>query len=390
MADVSVKRKGRKRLRFEQDWVKKKRKLLKDAGKPYETYKGEQVPGKEVRDVLCRCRLGCSEKISSSDRIFIFEEFYKMKSHDSQNKYLYGMIVKEDVHRRRVTSGSRRSVTFRYYVRGKDGNCFELCKKAFCEVHAIRKKRVELLGKRLCSGSLFTEDGRGKHKNRPQAISEEIKERIREHIQSFPRRQSHYSRRDNDRRNYLPENLSIAEMYRLYLAKYEPQAGDNPVVKDWLYRKIFNTDFNLSFGYPRSDTCQVCDGLKVAIDAAQSQDHRDELQSTLATHHVLASQGYQSLKDDTEQSKSSSDLDLITFDLQQNLPVPTLTHSAMFYLHQLWVYNFGIHTCKDDSAVMCVWNETIAGRGSSEIISCLLQFFFPATVSLITLNMLFR
>ena len=113
----------------------------------------------------------------------------------------------------------------------------------------------------------------------------------------------------------------------------------------------------------------------MAIDAAQSQDHRDELQLTLATHHSSASQGYQSLKDDIEQSKSSSDLDVITFDLQQNLPVPTLTHSAMFYLRQLWVYNFGIHICKDDSAVMCVWNETIAGRGSSEIISNLLQYF---------------
>ena len=249
-----------------------------------------------------------------------------------------------------------------------------MCKKAFCEVHAIGRKRVELLSKRLCSGSLFTEDGQGKHKNRPQAISEEIKEQVREHIRLFPRRQSHHSRRDNAKRNYLPENLSIAEMYRLYLAKYEPEAGDNPVVKDWLYRKIFNIDFNLSFGYPRSDTCQVCDELKVAIDAAPSQEHRDELQSTLATHHVSASQGYQSLKDDAQLSKSSSDLDVITFDLQQNLPVPTLTHSAMFYLRQLWVYNFGIHICKDDSAVMCVWNETIAGRGSDEIISCLLQF----------------
>ena len=65
---------------------------------------------------------------------------------------------------------------------------------------------------------------------------------------------------------------------------------------------------------------------------------------------------------------------MITFDLQQNLPVPTLTHSSMFYLPQLWVYNFGIHDCGTGSATMCIWNETIAGRGANEIISCLLQF----------------
>ena len=52
-------------------------------------------------------------------------------------------------------------------------------------------------------------------------------------------------------------------MHRLYLAKHEPEAGDKPIVKEWLYRKIFNEDFNLGFGYPRSDTCQMCDGLRM-------------------------------------------------------------------------------------------------------------------------------
>lgn len=46
----------------------------------------------------------------------------------------------------------------------------------------------------------------------------------------------------------------------------------------------------------------------------------------------------------------------------------------MFYLRQLWVYNFGIHDCTNESAVMCMWNETIAGRGANEILSCLLEY----------------
>ena len=77
---------------------------------------------------------------------------------------------------------------------------------------------------------------------------------------------------------------------------------------------------------------------------------------------------------------------VITFDLQQNLPVPTLTHGSMFYLRQLWVYNFGIHDCSKDTAVMCMWNETIAGRGASEIISCLMQYIskLPPSVKALT------
>ena len=46
-------------------------------------------------------------------------------------------------------------------------------------------------------------------------------------------------------------------MHRLYLAKEEPEAGDKPTIKEWLYRKIFNEEFKLGFGYPRSDTCEM-------------------------------------------------------------------------------------------------------------------------------------
>jgi len=47
-------------------------------------------------------------------------------------------------------------------------------------------------------------------------------------------------------------------MHRLYLEKYEPELdeGKKPHVKEWLYRKIFNEEFNYGFGYPRSDTCE--------------------------------------------------------------------------------------------------------------------------------------
>ena len=32
--------------------------------------------------------------------------------------------------------------------------------------------------------------------------------------------------------------------------------------------------------------------------------------------------------------------DAITFDFQQNLEMPILLHNDMFYLHQMWTYNF--------------------------------------------------
>jgi len=50
-----------------------------------------------------------------------------------------------------------------------------------------------------------------------------------------------------------------------------------PIVKYKYYEKYFKEKFQLSFGYPRSDTCQTCDRLKVMIDAEinpETKQHR--------------------------------------------------------------------------------------------------------------------
>ena len=70
--------------------------------------------------------------------------------------------------------------------------------------------------------------------------------------------------------------------------------------------------------------------LRISIQAAKSEPERVQYQEELATHQELASQGYRVLRSDTEASKLSDDFLVITFDLMQNLPVPTLTHALCF------------------------------------------------------------
>ncbi|KAK7605344.1 hypothetical protein V9T40_007202 [Parthenolecanium corni] len=60
-------------------------------------------------------------------------------------------------------------------------------------------------------------------------------------------------------------------------------------------------------------------------------------------------------------------------DLEKVLFVPTLTHSQMYYSRQLAVYNFCVQVGDTGQVLMYVWDETISGRGSNEIGSCLLR-----------------
>lgn len=368
---------GRKRLRHEPNWARNKQKRRKDRGKAYATYhgKGESVGKKKLIPVACKCQFNCTARVNVEERIRIFKDFYKLSSHDEQNKYLFGLIRRSSPTKKRSKANPRNN-TFIYSVRLSTGNSVQVCKKIFQTVHAITKRRVENICEKLVSGVLFSGDSRGKHDNRPNRINESLKDQIREHIRSYPSQESHYSRSSNRKRKYLSEGLSIARMYRQYLEMYEPNISDGeaPQVKEYLYRKIFTEEFNIGFGYPRSDTCEKCDLLKLSINIAQSENERDQKQAELAEHQEKASQGYRSLRTDSALAKDDPETLVIAFDLEQNLPVPTLTHNSMFYLRQLWVYNFGIHLCSDESAFMCIWDETIAGRGSSEIISCLLEY----------------
>ena len=90
-------------------------------------------------------------------------------------------------------------------------------------------------------------------------------------------------------------------------------------------------------------------------------------------HKAKAERAYQQLKEDTALSHSRSDLELLTFDLEQSLPTPVLTTNVAFYKRQLWTYNVGIHNGKTGSACMHMFHEGTASRGSHEIGSCLLK-----------------
>lgn len=93
------------------------------------------------------------------------------------------------------------------------------------------------------------------------------------HIRSFPAHESHYSRNKNESVRYLSTDFNIHKMYELYMLKYEnknwQQIQENENIKSNLfydfYRRYFLTNFKFSFGFPRSNICQVCDKLQNLI-----------------------------------------------------------------------------------------------------------------------------
>lgn len=115
-------------------------------------------------------------------------------------------------------------------------------------------------------------DQRGKHEP-GNKISEDMLESVRCHIRSFPTFRSHYSRKDAPHKKYLSPDLNVGKMYSLYVIKCKDDSVTP--VKEPIYRRIFNYEFNLSFYKLRIDTCNTCDRLDNAVKSEKNNENYD-------------------------------------------------------------------------------------------------------------------
>jgi len=297
----------------------------------------------------------CGDKISDDQRQTLLSTFYSLDE-DSKNNYIFHNITAYDPVMMRSNARKHRQKSYAYYVT-IDARRIRICKCAFAVLHQISNSKIDHILQQVAAGQSAPKPAcRGKHSNRPKKMSNEKIEQVKEHIQLFPAHSSHYSRHHNPHRIYLSPDLNINRMYSLYKSwciekNYEPVSARS-------YREVFNTQFNLGFGVPKSDTCTQCD-LGVSSE-----------------HKAAAEEAFAVQKQDKEMAKSTDSVYYITFDLQKTLPLPKLSTSIAFYLRQLWLYNLGIYLESKNctSPYFHIWTEADGGRGCSEVASCILAW----------------
>jgi len=333
----------------------------------------------------CKCSRNCFLKLSDEEKHKTIEILNTIGSKEKQDTYICGLLNVQKIVRRRMMSGSgsNRACACKYKIR-IDIREVDVCKKAFCSLLGIGKSRVERLIKKIRSNEFSPVDARGKHTNRPNKLPDDILFKIHTHIESFPKRSSHYSRYDNNNIKYLSSDLNVSKMYRLYLQMHEKDEYDKfekgdptckPIVKYKYYDKYFKDKFQLSFGYPRSDTCQTCDKLKVMIDAELNPETKQHLQLEKELHLRKAEVFYDDLKAYHTKAIENESIEMLAFDFQQNMPLPHVPCGDVYYKRQLWVYNFCIFSGKTGKYFHFMYDETIAKKGQNDVISFINYFF---------------
>ncbi|KAJ8971893.1 hypothetical protein NQ314_000506 [Rhamnusium bicolor] len=273
------------------------------------------------------------------------------------------------LHRRRVNeSESRKQVTVCYTLPDGKGNYKQICRKTFEDTFSLSHKKVLHLTEMKKEGKNTYTDNRGKNKSARKYSDVDVTFVVN-HINSFPKIESHYSRKKTSKQ-YPSPDLNINRIYQIFKAKFP-----NTKITYKFYSKIFHKHFShLKFGLPRSDTCSTCDLYNVKIKGASNASETGSLKNNLDLHHRKAEKATNTMKDNIKNSQEpTSQHCTIAVDLQQVIFIPSLTHGDMFYLRQLSVFNLGNHIGETNQAFMCLWHEGTTGRGGNEIASCVLK-----------------
>ncbi|CAH1107721.1 unnamed protein product [Psylliodes chrysocephalus] len=93
--------------------------------------------------------------------------------------------------------------------------------------------------------------------------------------------------------------------------------------------------------------------------SAEENNKNDEEVKRLKTqrhlHHRRAAAMQNSLREEVESAKTNGGKIVLTFDLQETLPTPSLTVGPAFYLRKASTYKLGVHDCVGVKATMFMW-----------------------------------
>lgn len=359
--------KPKKRIRNMENWKRNLNKKKRCAGEQYTTQLGKVVPAKVFKHFECMCPNKCHLRIPAARQAELHKNYYSLESRDLQTSYLFGLIkVVNKLRTYTQNQVSKRNNTRMYYLPDSNGIEQKVCKIFFQSVFQVSSGRLDRLLKHKSTGSPAPCDKRGRHPP-SNKTSIERKNEVKQFIERFPSYESHYCRPKSSNRKYLSPDLSLGKMYELY-----KNDSNNPV-SFYIFRNVFNTEFNLTFHSPVTDSCKKCDlyNMQIKSTADELLKHRLEIEREL--HQRKAESAREGLKKDTELAKQG-EVAVICFDLMKTLPTPVLTTGICYYKRQLWTYCFGVHDMATNDSYMFVWDESVASRGPQEIGSCLMYY----------------
>ena len=345
------------------------RKQRCNSGQDFNNKHGVHRPARIMKKACGhKCRYKCSSTFCNTEREKLFHSFWQLGDINKQRQFLLKHTVRKNKKIKSVHA-SRRNMSITWFLPSQNelNRDIRVCKTFFLKTLGISDKMVTTAYKKLNDIGICEDDKRGKYSNRPNKTSEVQKMHVRQHIRSFETVESHYCRRDS-KKLYLPQDLSLSKMYRLY--KEHCSNIGVTLVSQYIYNDVFNSEFNLAFHSPIKDKCDLC--VSFANASAEEKEKMTEIYENHIKNKELARKHKE--HDKSQVKNTNSETVVCCFDLEEVLLTPHSFESCLFYKRRLNSFDFTIYDMGTSDGHCYLWNEAISSRGACEIASCLFSF----------------
>ena len=363
---VKAKRKGRKRG----EKPRVVRKKLRLAGKEYQTGSGKTVKAvKEMEYVTCKYHCRCVENVSPEDRQTSYDTYWSTTEYLQRKQLLFDRLS-QAYPKRRITqepTKSRKLLSTCYYLDKIDEETgtvgrTEVCRKVFLATLQCGEKIIRNLLMNNDVGAVVKPEMRGSHPP-GNKFSQETRKRALDHLNSFPKVESHYTRKSSTKL-YIQDSsnfgkLTVSRMHELYMQEIDKESkekGENKVAVGYIYCFNLFQELNIAIHKPKKDQCSYCNRYKDDEPAW----HKKNIDQKRALHDKLK-----------EEAKTDSSIFCFNFDLEAVLYTPCGKVSTLFYKRKLSTYNFTMYDLSNGDGYCYMWDQIIAKRGSNEMASLL-------------------
>ncbi|XP_072377503.1 uncharacterized protein [Diabrotica undecimpunctata] len=354
-------------------WKRENIKKCRMRGEAYINRSGKAIGQKRQENVDCiKCRFKCAYNFTEEQHIAICAEYWALRDTQKQKQMLSSLITTSVVVRRRTQATKPKQDSYKYHLKTCGGKLIRVCMKFLCKTLAISHRSIDDLHTLLsATGNYIGVDGRTGKKPANNTYDHSIAQ-VKAHIDSFPRMESHYCRRDM-KRLYLSSDLNISLMHRLY---QEQNVGEP--VSYYVYKSMFNSyDSQLTFYAPKKDQCVKCNIYRSNSDKTEQMKaewtaHKDREKSAM---DMKTADKTKAIKDSEQTFRS------VSFDLQSVLSTPHAAESQIYYKRKL-TYNFTLFENHSKDRYCFVWDKINGKNGSNKIGTCLLKYLsvLPETV----------
>ncbi|XP_050315526.1 uncharacterized protein LOC126750070 [Anthonomus grandis grandis] len=236
--------KGRKRLVNKQEWKREKAKI-----KRYSRKRLPEFPtcGHKTKKLQClsltMTEIGKFNEKSYHQASKSYQDLFILKHCVTNKPIRPGTKIKENVRNKPKT------VSVQYKIITSKGQIC-VCEKTFVAILGVGRNRIERIIKQYHETGVLPVKRRGGVSNK----SAHKKQAVQNFIESITCCETHYARNKTVIRRYLPCELNIVKLWKMYDSKVNEQLK----VKQCFFRHIFVRKYNIGFESPKVDVWSKC------------------------------------------------------------------------------------------------------------------------------------